>query len=81
MNNGISTENLIDEDDQHIVDVRIDRATRAIVEEVDNGWVQHYGIMTCCIIDGEFVLASLYDVPSATADKLEEAAKNFNYNT
>lgn len=55
-------------------DLLINRITRAVVDRVPD--VREFHVMTACVIDGEFVCVSEYDLPEGYFEKLEEVAKS-----
>jgi hypothetical protein len=54
-----------------VIDAVINMETKRKVSRVMGS--EHYGIMTACIIDGEFVLVSNYEVSPEMHDKLMKA--------
>ena len=57
--------------DFKVLDQIIDIETQRKISKVKDA--EHYGIMTACIIDGEFNLVSDYEVPSDMYEKLKNA--------
>jgi len=60
---------------QQAIDKRIDQITENVIASVKDA--KYYGIMTACIIEGEFVLVSTYEIERDMKNALNNAANNY----
>ena len=57
--------------DFKFIDLIIDTETKRKLKRVPDA--QSYGVMTACIIDGEFVLVSDYELPEEIYERIKKA--------
>ena len=67
----VDTSTVSSEQEQTIIDEIVNLETKRKVKKVKGA--EHYGIMTACCIDGEFVLVSEYDVAEKMINELRNA--------
>ena len=66
----IDTSNITTAKEHAIIDNMIDIETQRRLRLVPN--TKQYQIWTCAVIDGEFRMCSMYDVPNDVSNALEE---------